>query len=166
MARVYVSIGSNIERDKNVRAAVAALRDRFGAVQLSPVYRNRPIGFDGDDFYNLVVGFDTDKPPEAVAAALHAVEQQQGRTRTESRFSPRTLDLDLLLYDDLVRDDEHLRLPRDEIREYACVLRPLAELAPDTRHPETGETFAQMWARFPQSRQPLTPVEIDLANSG
>lgn len=166
MARVYVSIGSNIERDRNVRAAVAALRSRFGAVQLSPVYENRPIGFDGDDFYNLVAGFDTGEPPETVAATLHAIEQQQGRTRTGSRFGPRTLDLDLLLYDDLVRDDENLRLPRDEIREYACVLRPLAELAPDVRHPETGETFAQLWARFPQSRQPLVPVEIDLAGSG
>ncbi len=166
MAHVYVSIGSNIERETNVRAAVVALRGRFGAVQLSRVYQNRPIGFDGDDFYNLVVGFDTGEPPETVAAALHAIEQQQGRTRSPSRFGPRTLDLDLLLYDGLVRDDDSLRLPRDEIREYACVLRPLAELAPDVLHPETGETFAQMWARFPQSRQPLTPVEIDLASSG
>jgi len=166
VARVYVSIGSNIEREKNVRAAVAALRDRFGTVQLSRVYQNRPIGFDGDDFYNLVAGFDTGESPETVAAALHAIEQDQGRTRGPSRFSPRTLDLDLLLYDDLIRDDKTLRLPRSEIREYACVLRPLAELAPDTRHPETGETFTQMWARFPQSRQPLTPVEIDLASSG
>ena len=162
MARVYISIGSNIEREKNVRAAVAALRQRFGALQLSPVYENRPIGFDGDNFYNLVAALDTDQPPETVTAVLHAIEQDQGRTRTESRFGPRTLDLDLLLYGDLVRDNENLRLPRDEIREYACVLRPLAELAPDRRHPETGETFAQMWAQFPQSRQPLVPVEIDL----
>jgi 2-amino-4-hydroxy-6-hydroxymethyldihydropteridine diphosphokinase len=163
VARVYVSIGSNIEREWNVRAAVAALRDRFGTVQPSRVYQNRPIGFDGDDFFNLVAGFDSGEAPEAIAAALHAIEQQQGRTRSGKRFGPRTLDLDLLLYDDLVRDDEHLRLPRDEIREYACVLRPLAELAPDVRHPETGETFAQLWVRFPQSRQPLVPVEIDLS---
>jgi 2-amino-4-hydroxy-6-hydroxymethyldihydropteridine diphosphokinase len=163
MARVYVGIGSNVERERNVRAAVAALRDRFGPVQLSRVYENRPIGFDGDDFYNLVAGFDSSDAPEAIVAALHAIEQRQGRTRSGSRFGPRTLDLDLLLYDDLVRNDTQLRLPRDEIREYACVLRPLAELAPDTRHPETGETFTQMWARFPQSRQPLVPVEIDLS---
>ena len=162
MARTYVSIGSNIEREKNVRAAVAALRQRFGALQLSRVYENRPIGFDGDNFYNLVASFDSDEPPEAVTAALHIIEQQQGRVRGTSKFSARSLDLDLLLYGDLVRDDDSLRLPRDEIREYACVLGPLAELAPDQHHPETGETFAQMWARFPQSRQPLIAVEIDL----
>ena len=162
VARAYVSIGSNIEREKNVRAAVAALRRRFGALQLSQVYENRPIGFEGENFYNLVAGFDTDDPPDSVAAALHEIEQRQGRVRGHTRFSPRTLDLDLLLYDDLVRDDEALRLPRDEIREYACVLGPLAELAPHMRHPETGETFAQMWARFPQSRQPLTPILLDI----
>jgi 2-amino-4-hydroxy-6-hydroxymethyldihydropteridine diphosphokinase len=162
VARAYISIGSNIERERNVRAAVTALRQHFGKLQLSRVYENRPIGFEGENFYNLVAGFDTAEPPETVAAVLHAIEQQQGRVRGPTRFSSRTLDLDLLLYDDLVRDDEQLRLPRDEVREYACVLGPLAELAPERRHPETGETFAQMWTRFPQSRQPLTPVEIDL----
>jgi 2-amino-4-hydroxy-6-hydroxymethyldihydropteridine diphosphokinase len=162
MARVYVSIGSNIERESNIRAAVAALRARFGALQLSRIYENRPIGFAGENFYNLVAGFDTDEPPERVAAALHRIEQDQGRVRGPSRFSSRTLDLDLLLYDDLVRDDEALRLPRREIAEYACVLRPLAELAPDRRHPVSGASYAQLWARFPQADQPLTPVEIGL----
>jgi len=162
VARAYVSIGSNIEREKNVCAAVAALRQRFGTLALSRVYENRPIGFEGENFYNLVAGFESGESPELIAAALHAIEQCQGRTRGPSKFSARTLDLDLLLYGNLVRDDEQLRLPRDEIREYACVLGPLAELVPNDRHPETGETFAQMWAHFPQSRQPLKPVEMDL----
>jgi len=160
VTRAYVSIGSNIEREQNVRAAVAALRHRFGPLQLSRVYQNRPIGFDGEDFYNLVVGFDTSESPDAVAAILHDIEQRQGRVRGPSKFSARSLDLDLLLYGNLVRDDEHLRVPRDEIREYACVLGPLAELAPEEKHPETGEPFAQMWARFPQSRQRLTAVDL------
>lgn len=162
MTRVFVGIGSNIERETNIRAAVAALRRRFGTLELSRVYRNRPIGFEGEDFYNLVAAFDTDEPPEAVTAILHGIEQQHGRARGPSRYAPRSLDLDLLLYGELVRDDEALRLPRREIEEYACVLRPLAELAPALRHPRSGETFAQMWARFPQGDQPLTPVEIDL----
>jgi len=162
VARAYVSIGSNIERERNVRAAVLALRRQFGPLLLSSVYENRAIGFEGENFYNLVAGLDTDESPEAVAVILHAIEQQQGRVRSDSKFSARTLDLDLLLYDELVRDDELLRLPRDEVREYACVLGPLAEIAPAGRHPETGETFAQMWARFPQSRQPLKPVALDL----
>jgi 2-amino-4-hydroxy-6-hydroxymethyldihydropteridine diphosphokinase len=162
VARAYVSIGSNVERETNIRAAVAALRQRFGALQLSRVYENRPIGFEGENFYNLVAGFTTGLPPEAVTEALHAIEQRQGRVRGPSRFSARTLDLDLLLYDDLVRDDETLRLPREEIRKYACVLGPLAELVPGQRHPRTGETYAEMWARFPREIQPLKPVTLDL----
>jgi 2-amino-4-hydroxy-6-hydroxymethyldihydropteridine diphosphokinase len=164
MARVYVSIGSNIEREPNIRAAVQALRDRFGALTLSRVYENRPIGFDGENFYNLVAAFDTGEPPEAVTAILHEIERQRGRKRGPSRFSSRTIDLDLLLYNDLIREQETLRLPRREIDEYACVLRPLAELAPEARHPRSGETFAALWARFDQSAQPLTPIRLELTS--
>lgn len=162
VARATVSLGSNIEREANIRAAIAALRQHFGTLRLSRVYENRAIGFDGAPFYNLVAAFDTVENPEDVVATLHTIEQHQGRVRGAAKFGPRTIDLDLLLYGDLVRDDGTLRLPRDEIRDYACVLGPLAELLPDGVHPETGETFAQMWARFPQSRQPLVQVEIEL----
>jgi len=164
MARVYVSIGSNIEREQNIRAAVQALRDRFGALTLSQVYENQPIGFEGENFYNLVAAFDTDKTPEAVSAILHDIEQRRGRKRGPSRFTSRTIDLDLLLYNDLIREQATLRLPRREIDEYACVLRPLAELAPEARHPRSGETFATLWARFDQTAQPLTPVMPELAS--
>ena len=164
MARVYVSIGSNIEREPNIRAAVQALRDRFGALTLSRVYENRPIGFDGENFYNLVVAFDTDKPPETVTAILHDIERQRGRERGPARFTSRTIDLDLLLYNDLIREQGTLRLPRREIDEYACVLRPLAELAPETRHPRSGETFAVLWTRFDKAAQPLTPIALELSS--
>jgi 2-amino-4-hydroxy-6-hydroxymethyldihydropteridine diphosphokinase len=162
VARACVGIGSNIAREHNVRAALTALRAHYGPTRHSRVYKNRAIGFDGAPFYNLVATFETSEPPETIVATLHAIEQQQGRVRGTAKFGPRSIDLDLLLYGDLVRDDGTLRLPRDEIREYACVLGPLAELLPDDVHPETGETFARMWARFPQSRQPLTPVALDL----
>ena len=164
MARIYVSIGSNIEREQNIRAAVQALRDRFGALTLSQVYENQPIGFEGENFYNLVAAFDTDKTPEAVSAILHDIEQRRGRKRGPSRFTSRTIDLDLLLYYDLIREQVTLHLPRREIDEYACVLRPLAELAPEARHPRSGETFATLWARFDQTAQPLTPVMLELAS--
>ena len=162
MARVYVSIGSNIEREPNIRAAVQALREGFGTLTLSSVYENQPIGFEGENFYNLVVAFDTDESPEAVTAILHDIERRLGRERGPSRFTSRTIDLDLLLYNDLIREQAALRLPRREIDEYACVLRPLAELAPEARHPRTGETFAVLWARFNQAAQPLTPVALAL----
>jgi 2-amino-4-hydroxy-6-hydroxymethyldihydropteridine diphosphokinase len=164
MARVYVSIGSNIDREPNIRAAVQALRDRFGTLTLSSVYENQPIGFEGENFYNLVAAFDTNESPEAVTAILHDIERRLGRKRGPSRFSSRTIDLDLLLCGDLVRSDAELRIPRPEITEYACVLLPLAELAPEARHPRTGETFAALWARFDQSAQPLTPVMLELAS--
>jgi len=165
VARAYVSIGSNIEREKNIRAAVAALRRRYGTLQLSPVYQCRPVGFEGDDFLNLVAGFDTDEPPLAVAQTLHDIEQQHGRVRGPSRFSARTLDLDLLLYEDLIRNDRELRLPRDEIATYAFVLRPLAELAPERRHPRTGITLAEMWRGFDAASQPLTRVPMTFDDS-
>jgi len=163
MTRAYISIGSNIERDANIRAAVQALRERYGTLTLSSVYENRPIGFEGEDFYNLVAAFDTDESPEVIVAGLHDIEQRLGRVRETSHFRSRTIDLDLLLYGDLQRHDTELRIPRPEITEYACVLRPLAELAPGMRHPRTGETFATLWARFDKTAQPLTPVTMGLA---
>jgi 2-amino-4-hydroxy-6-hydroxymethyldihydropteridine diphosphokinase len=162
MVRVYVSIGSNIEREPNIRAAVQALRERFGTLTLSNVYENQAIGFEGDNFYNLVAAFDTKESPEGVIAILHDIEQRLGRKREPSRFSSRTIDLDLLLYSDLIREQATLRLPRREVDEYACVLRPLAELAPKARHPRSGETFAALWARFDKTTQPLTPVVLEL----
>jgi len=164
MARAYVSIGSNIERVPNIRTAVQALREHFGSLTLSSVYENQPIGFEGENFYNLVAAFDTDQSPEAVNAILHTIEQQCGRKRGPSRFTPRTIDLDLLLYNGLVCEKETLRLPRREVDEYACVLRPLAELAAEMRHPRTGETFATLWARFDKTTQPLTPVALKLSD--
>jgi 2-amino-4-hydroxy-6-hydroxymethyldihydropteridine diphosphokinase len=162
--RVYIGIGSNIERDANVRAAVLTLHKRFSSVVLSSVYESRPIGFEGENFYNLVAAFDTNESPEAIVAILHDIERQLGRKRSTSRFAPRTIDLDLLLYGDLVRDDAALRVPRPEITEYACVLRPLAELAPEARHPRNGETFATLWTRFDKTAQPLSPVALELTD--
>ena len=162
MPRAFVAIGSNIDPATNIRAALRALRETCGPLARSPAYESRPIGFDGNNFLNLVVAFDTDQSPRALVAVLHAIEQQLGRTRVGERFSSRTIDLDLVLYGDLVRNEPGLVLPRPELREYACLLRPLAELLPEGIHPETGETFAALWARFPQSRQPLVPVDIEV----
>ena len=162
MARVYISIGSNIEREPNIRAAVQALHDRFGTLTLSSVYENQPIGFEGENFYNLVAAFDTNEPPEAVTAILHDIERRLGRKHGPSRFSSRTIDLDLLLYGDLVRCDAELRIPRPEITEYACVLRPLAELAPELTHPQTGLSYEEMWKGFDNRTQLLTRVNLPL----
>ena len=160
MSRVYVSIGSNIDREASIRGGVAALRARFGPLLLSSVYESEAVGFDGDNFFNLVAGFDTGEPVEAVAAALRGIEESHGRNRSGPRFSSRTLDLDMLLYGDLVRATP--QIPRFEILENAFVLWPLAEIAPDTRHPQEGVTFADLWACFDKRKQQLWPVPFDI----
>lgn len=159
MARVYVSIGSNIERAQHVRAALDELTAHFGALQCSTVYETAAVGFDGDNFYNLVVGFDTQETPIEVATQLREIEARNGRVREGARFSARTLDLDLLLYDDLILEEGRLQLPRAEITKHAFVLRPLAEIAGERRHPLLGKTLAQLWSEFPKNDAAIWPVE-------
>lgn len=162
MPRAFVSIGSNIEREANIRAAVAMLRERYGAVELSPVYESAPVGFAGAPFYNLVAAFDTAESAETLATALREMEVARGRKREANRFTSRTLDLDLIQYGDAIRSDPPV-LPRAETTEYACILRPLSELAPALRHPVNGERYAVLWSRFDQRRQPLKRVEMDFS---
>lgn len=144
MTRVYVSIGSNIERESNIRSAVQSLKARFGPLVLSPVYESPPVGFEGNPFYNLVAGFDTDIAVEDLVTELHDIERAHGRTRTSERFAPRTLDLDLLLYGDLIRHDVRVDVPRREILDYAFVLKPLADIAPHQCHPEISKAFSDL----------------------
>jgi len=159
MARVYVSVGSNIDRKRNVEGALEALQKEYGAVEQSRTYETQAVGFDGDPFYNLVVAFDTDQSPQRVAEVLSRIEDAHGRDRDTGKFSSRSLDLDLLLYEDLVLDEPGLHLPRKEILEYAFVLRPLAEIAGDMKHPVTGFSFAAIWDEFDPTAQPMWPLE-------
>lgn len=159
MTRIFVGIGSNVEPERRVRDAVRRLRQRFGAVQLSPVYRNPAVGFKGDDFLNLVVAFASAESAADVHAALDDIERQCGRVRGGPRFAPRTLDLDLLLYGDVV-SAAPVRLPRAEILKYAYVLKPLTDLAPEQRHPLSGRTFAAHWREFNAAGQPLVAVTL------
>lgn len=161
MARVYVSIGSNIDRAANVRAGVRALLGRYGDVRLSSVYDTPAVGFSGDDFYNLVAGFDTAEDVHGVAAFLREAEARSGRVRVGTGMVSRTLDMDLLLYDDLVMHEGPLRLPREEILEYAFVLAPLAEIAGAERHPVLGRSYAELWADLGRDGRPLAVVDFD-----
>jgi 2-amino-4-hydroxy-6-hydroxymethyldihydropteridine diphosphokinase len=161
MARVYVSIGSNIERDANIRGGVADLKKYFGELELSRVYESEAVGFDGDNFFNLVAAFDTDEDVPAVAKILHDIENDHGRTREGPRFSSRTLDIDMLLYDDAVLQEGKLELPRDEITKNAFVLWPLAEIAPELKHPVLKQSYAELWDAFDKNKQPLWPVEFE-----
>ena len=158
MARVYLGLGSNIDPEHNLRLGIEELGKRFGDLQLSAVYRGAAAGFEGDDFLNLVVGLDTDASPTSISDEIEVIHELAGRRRGEDKFASRTLDIDLLLYDDLIVDEPPLRLPRSDILEYSFVLRPLAELAPALMHPCTGRTLAEHWQAFDQDSQPLTLV--------
>ena len=155
MARVYLSLGSNLEPQRYLGAAIAALRERFGDITVSPAYRCKAVGFAGADFVNLAVGLDTELSPSVLNDWLHALEDRNGRRRDVPRYSDRTLDLDIVFYDALITQGAgHLQIPREELR-HAFVLRPIADIAPDFRHPVSGLSMAELWAAFPIEREPL-----------
>lgn len=159
MPSVYVGLGSNIDRESNVRDGIAALGARFGALLRSAVFESPAEGFDGDDFYNLVVGFYTEESLEAVAHALREIEEAQGRVRGAPKLTSRTLDLDLLLFGDMIRTDSPPILPREDIVRFAFVLGPLADIAPDLRHPALGQSIAELWREFGEKRHSLRRLE-------
>jgi len=148
MPRVWVSVGSNIERERHIRAALAELRKTFGELVVSPVYETEAVGFKGDAFFNLVVGFDTSLTPSTLHGLMRDIEARHGRERSGGKFAARTLDLDLLTYGDAVTDEGGKALPRDEILRYAFVLAPLADVAGEEIHPGLGESFHSLWERF------------------
>ncbi len=156
--RVTVSLGSNIDAERNIRAAVRALRARYGALTVSPVYQTEAVGFDGDDFLNLVVSFETDEPVQEVAAGLKDIEDTLGRDRSQPRFSARRIDLDLLTYGDAISEEP--QLPRDEILKNAFVLKPLADIHGDMKHPLTGLSLAEHWRRMAPEAARIEPYEL------
>jgi 2-amino-4-hydroxy-6-hydroxymethyldihydropteridine diphosphokinase len=150
--RGYISIGSNIDKKLHIPASLTALHQLFGELTISSIYESEAVGFVGDSFHNLVVGFDSDLDVKNVTKQLRQIELDNGRSRDSQKFSARTLDLDLILYGNLVITDGRLQLPRDEIERYAFVLEPLAEIAPNSKHPVTGKTYAELWQAFDKSK--------------
>ena len=153
MPRVWISAGSNIDRETNIRAAIDELHALFGDLVISPIYETEAVGFAGDAFFNLVIGFYTELPPGTLHGLMRAIEARHGRQRSANgELASRTLDLDVLTYGNAVTDDGGKALPRDEILRYAFVLAPLADVAADERHPELGETYQALWQNFATQR--------------
>lgn len=142
----FVSVGSNVEKERSIATGLNSLRETFGKLQISPIYETAAVGFAGENFYNLVVSFETDLSVHEIFETLRELEFKHGRSKNSQKFSPRTLDLDLLLYDDEIIEDETLKLPREDIEKYLFVLQPLADIAPDLRHPVFKRTYAEMLA--------------------
>lgn len=142
----YLSIGSNIARRRNLARCLELLDQRFASLSCSRVFRSAAVGFDGRDFFNMAAAIRSNLAPDALNDQLKAIEDELGRCRDRPSFSDRVIDVDLLVYGDFRGIfGAGLTLPRPEILNHAFVLQPLADLAPDARHPEDGRTFGALW---------------------
>lgn len=159
MARIFISIGSNIEPERYFNAGLKALSAHFSNLCLSSVFESEAVGFNGSNFLNMVVAADTELDIAGVVAVFKQIEQDNGRKIGAKKFSPRTLDIDLLLYDDCVVTTP-VELPRAEITSNAFVLWPLAEIAPDLSHPLAHQSYQSLWDNYDKSQQKLWPIEF------
>ena len=150
--RVFLGLGSNVEREKNLRSALNSLERKFGVLSCSSIYESATVGFDGDPFYNMVLAFETQRALPEVVLILRKIEIEHGRTRASCKFSSRTLDLDLMLYGDLISEEEGSILPRGDILQYAFVLETLAEIAPELVHPVQKKTYSELWSKFDKTK--------------
>lgn len=161
MTAIYLSLGSNVERYKHITSALDALANLLGDLTISSVYESKSIGFDGRNFFNLVVGAQTRLGIAELSDVLKRIEDDNGRKRSGPKFSPRTLDIDILTYGDFVGVESGIELPRAEITKNAFVLLPLAEIAPQIRHPQLQKTYAELWQAYDQSSQSLWAIDFE-----
>lgn len=159
--RYYLSLGSNLNRRAHLACAIRFLKASFQTVDYSPVYQSPAYGFDGPDFYNMVVAFDSAFSPLALKKWLRNLEYVCGRSRQQIRYSNRTLDMDILLAGNLILKYKNLRLPRPELIKRAYVLKPFCDLVPELIHPESEQKIADIWQQLDASES----ATITLVNS-
>jgi 2-amino-4-hydroxy-6-hydroxymethyldihydropteridine diphosphokinase len=158
MPRVFVAAGSNVEPERNLAKAAAELVRQFPDIEFSPWYRNKAVGFEGDDFINFAIAFETLLPVHEVVAKLRDIEALCGRPPGAPKWAPRSMDLDILLYGDLVVDEPGLKLPRPDLLKRPFMLGPAADLAPNLKHPTENATLGELWQRFDRGAHTLTRV--------
>ncbi len=156
--KVFLGIGSNIDKEIAIYKALTLLDQAFGTLQISPVFESEAIGFDGNNFYNLVISFETTQKLPQIIAIYKEIEDKLGRDRSGPKFSARTLDIDPLLYGDEV-SNHPIILPREEILENAFVLWPLSLIAPTQKHPLTGKSYAEHWKNY-EKQQKLWQIDF------
>lgn len=161
MADAYVAAGSNVRPRASLARALALVGSEFPGLRASRAYSNAAVGFEGDDFINLVVSFPAEIPTEDLLDRLKAIERICGREPGAPKWGPRTLDLDLLLHGERVGRVAGKSLPHPDLLTRAWVLGPLAELAPALVHPVARERIDDLWRRFDRGAHPLTPVALE-----
>jgi len=157
VAQIFIGIGSSINRRENICLAIQALQKEFGLLTISPVYESEAVGFEGSNFYNLVISLESELEAPQVIKKLKALEIQQGRPEKAVKFAPRTIDFDLLLHDQLI--DASIDVPRAEILTNAFVLKPLSEIAPQLKHPILKKNYQGLWEQFPKAQQKLWKID-------
>ncbi|WP_086480705.1 2-amino-4-hydroxy-6-hydroxymethyldihydropteridine diphosphokinase [Oceanospirillum sanctuarii] len=160
MSRVYLSLGSNIDARSNIKAGIEALNARFGEMQLSPVVESEPVGFVGDPFINLMTVLETELPIPELSKQLRQMEYDFGREDNAPKFSGRTLDIDIVMVDQLHGEHFDIRLPRKDLFEHGYMLYPLALMEPDLVPPGQEKTVQELWANFPFPEQKLWLTEL------
>jgi len=162
MPIAYLGLGSNLDAGQNLQLASREIRRRFSLQKISAVYRSEALGFDGADFLNAVACIETALTPQELHEQIELIHDVAGRQRWHGKVISRTLDIDLLLYDQLVLNEPPVLVPRKDVLQYSFVLRPLAEIAPDLHHPVTGKLINDHWREFDAASHPLTAVDLDL----
>lgn len=157
---VLLSLGSNIDREFHLCAALDALTEAYGDIAMSPVYESSAVGFDGDAFFNMVVAIKTDEPLDAVNQRLKYIEDVCGRDRSQPKYSSRSLDIDVLTYGDAHGVVSGIELPRDEVYRHAFVLKPLADLRPEMVAPGDRHTWDSLWQDFSAPDQALKQINL------
>lgn len=161
MTVVYLSLGSNVNRHAHIVAGLNALQKLSPELTLSPVYESKSVGFDGSNFFNMVVGISTMLTLVKLSETLKKIEDDNGRFRAGPKFSPRTLDIDILTYGNFVGIESGIELPRAEITQNAFVLLPLAEIAATELHPELHISYGQLWADYEKNSQLLWKIDFE-----
>ena len=158
MTQVFLGLGSNLEREKNIQAGLDALKSLFGELIISPIYESESVGFKGRNFYNLVVSLNTELSIAQLSESLKKIEDENGRVRSGPKYSPRTLDIDILTYGDFIGVEANVELPRDEITKNAFVLLPLSDIAPNELHPALKKSYAELWSVYDKNSQALWQI--------
>jgi len=163
MAEVFLGLGTNVDRERSMRAGLEALKSLDTNLVVSKMYESVAVGFEGAPFYNCVVQLHTELSLAELIVALKAIENTNGRDRSTQVADGKGLDIDVLTYGGLTGCFDGVELPRSDIIRYAHVLLPLSEIAPSVCLPGTETSYQDLWLGFDKKGQQLEVVDFNIA---